>query len=189
MLLLGSTVFNFIAVRYLQLTVTGSIAFTGPLIATALAGPVLGEWAGPRRLAAVAVAFVGVLIVIQPAPSSFNPAAIYSVCSALCFAGYLLTTRMLSSTDSPAGMFVYGAALATAMLTPTLPALAVMPPDWTVVAALVCTGIAGAIGHWLLIAAHRAAPPAVLAPFIYTELIWLTPSAMPFSATCREQAR
>ena len=76
LLLLGSTVFNFFAVRYLPLAVTGSINFSGPLLATALAGPVLGEWPGPRRWAAVVVGFVGVLIVIQPQPSTFNPAAL-----------------------------------------------------------------------------------------------------------------
>ncbi len=171
--LLGSTVFNFFAIQYLPLAVTGSILFAGPLLATALAGPVLGEWPGPRRWAAVVVGFIGVLVVIQPEPSSFNPAALLSVVAALCYAGYSLSTRTLSATDSPAGMLIYAAALATAALTPVLPPIGVMPPTWLIAAALIGTGITGAVGHWFLIAAHRDAPPTVLAPFNYTQLIWM----------------
>ena len=171
--LLGATVFNFFAIRTLPLATTGSILFAGPLLATALAGPVIGEWPGPRRWAAVIVGFAGVLIVIQPQPSSFNPAALLSVAAALSTAGYSLSTRVLSATDSPAGMLIYAAALATVVLTPAMPPIAVMPPTWLIAAALVGTGIAGGVGHWFLIAAHRDAPPTVLAPFNYTQLIWM----------------
>ncbi len=171
--LLGSTVFNFFALRYLPLAVTGSILFAGPLLATALAGPVLGEWPGRRRWAAVTVGFIGVLVVVRPEPASFNPAALYSVAAAFCYAGYSLSTRVLSATNSPAGMLIYAAALATVVLTPALPPIWVTPPTWQVAAALVGTGIAGGIGHWFLIAAHRDAPPTVLAPFNYTQLIWM----------------
>ena len=59
-------------------------------------------------------------------------------------------------------------------MTPALPFVGVLPPTWLVAAALVGTGlIAGAVGHWFLIAAHRDAPPTVLAPFTYTQLIWM----------------
>jgi drug/metabolite transporter (DMT)-like permease len=47
--LLASTVFNFMALRYLQLAEAAAITFAAPLLVTALAGPVLGEWPGPRR--------------------------------------------------------------------------------------------------------------------------------------------
>ncbi len=171
--LLVTTVLNFFAIRYLPLAVTASIMFAGPLLATALAGPVLGEWPGPRRWAAVAVGFIGVLIVIQPEPSQFNPAVLFSLGGALCYAGYSLSTRVLSTSDSPAGMLVYSAALATVALTPVLPSVGVAPPTWLVAAALVGTGIAGGVGHWFLIVAHRDAPPTVLAPFNYTQLIWM----------------
>ena len=171
--LLGATVFNFFAIRHLPLATTGSIMFAGPLLATAFAGPVLGEWPGPRRWAAVTVGFIGVIIVIQPEPATFNPAALFSVAGALSYAGYSLSTRVLAATDSSAGMLIYAAALATIALTPTLPPIGVMPPTWQIAAALVGTGIAGGVGHWFLIAAHRDAPPTVLAPFNYTQLIWM----------------
>ena len=48
-----------------------------------------------------------------------------------------------------------------------------MPPTWLIAALLVGTGVAGGLGHWFLIVAHRDAPPTVLAPFNYTQLIWM----------------
>ena len=66
--LLGSTAFNFVALRYLQLAETAAIAFAAPFFIVGLAGPVLGEWAGPRRWAAAVIGFIGVIIVVQPGP-------------------------------------------------------------------------------------------------------------------------
>ena len=39
---------------------------------------------------------------------------------------------------------------------------------------MVIMGACGAFGHYLLIAAHRLAPASILAPFIYTQLIWVS---------------
>ena len=51
--LFGSTFFNFLALKTLQLAETTSIFFFAPMLITALAGPLLGEWAGWRRWLAV----------------------------------------------------------------------------------------------------------------------------------------
>jgi drug/metabolite transporter (DMT)-like permease len=39
---------------------------------------------------------------------------------------------------------------------------------------LICTGVLGSFGHFLMISGHKLAPAAVLSPFIYTQLIWVT---------------
>ena len=52
--LFGSTIFNFLALKTLQLAETTSIYFFAPMVITALAGPLLGEWAGWRRWLAIA---------------------------------------------------------------------------------------------------------------------------------------
>ncbi|MEJ0013816.1 MAG: DMT family transporter [Bauldia sp.] len=169
--LLGSTVLNFIALQYLPLTQTVSITFASPLIVTALAGPILGEWAGVHRWAAIVVGFIGVVIVVHPEAGAFQPAVLYSVAAAFCYAGYGLTTRLLSATESAAGMLVYGSLLSAVALTPTLPTVWVLPGDWRVLGALVMTGVASAVGHWFLILANRRAPATVLAPFSYVQLL------------------
>ena len=65
-LLLGSTWFNFMALRYLQLDEVMAIAFSTPFFVAMLSGPMLGEWVGWRRWTAIAVGFVGVLVVTRP---------------------------------------------------------------------------------------------------------------------------
>lgn len=171
--LMLSSVFNFLALLYLQLAEAVSIGFAAPLIVTALAGPLLGEWAGPRRWAAVVAGFVGVLIILEPTPDHFRIEALFSVGAAISNAGYLLTTRLLAGTTSAPAMLIFGTAISALLLTPVMPPVAVMPPYWSVMAALVVTGAMGALGHYCLIVAHEKAPSIVLAPFAYTQIIWM----------------
>ena len=95
---ISSTVFNFFAVRHMQLAETVSIMFAAPFVVTALAGPLLNEWAGLRRWMAIIVGFIGVLVVTRPGLGEMHWAAILSVCSMLSYALYALTTRMPPGT-------------------------------------------------------------------------------------------
>ena len=79
LLLFISTALNFFALQYLQLAETISIMFATPLLVALLAGPMLGEWVGPRRLAAIGVGFIGVLIVTRPGIGAMHPAMLLSV--------------------------------------------------------------------------------------------------------------
>ncbi|MET1412833.1 DMT family transporter [Roseibium sp. HPY-6] len=171
--LLGITIFNFLAVRYLQLAETTAIMFAAPFVITALAGPLLGEWAGPRRWAAIVVGFSGVLVVTQPGLGGMHWAAIYSVASMVFYAIYAILTRQLTATDSSAGMLILSGIVAAVAMTPAGLSVWVTPPDiWTWVL-LFATGIFGGGGHFLFIIAHRMAPAPVLAPFIYTQIVWM----------------
>jgi drug/metabolite transporter (DMT)-like permease len=171
--LMMSTVFNFLALLYLQLAEAVSIGFAAPIIVTALAGPILGEWAGPRRWAAVVAGFIGVMIILEPTPAHFRIEALFSVGAAISNAGYLLTTRLLAGKTSAPALLIFGTAISALFLTPAMPPIAVIPPHWTVMAALVITGAMGALGHYCLIVAHKKAPSIVLAPFAYTQIIWM----------------
>ena len=59
LMLLGSTILNFLALRYLQLAETMTIMFLQPLLVALISGPLLGEWVGPRRLAAIVHKAIG----------------------------------------------------------------------------------------------------------------------------------
>ncbi len=172
-LLLGSTALNFIALQYLQLTESVSIMFATPLLVALLAGPLLGEWAGPRRLAAIAVGFVGVLVVTRPGLGGLHPAAFLSLGSAVCYALYSITTRMLAGADSSATTMFYSGMAGVLLVTPLVPLVWSLPDaalGWTL---MIVLGACGAFGHWLLILAHARAPAPVLAPFIYTQIVWM----------------
>ena len=171
--LLASTALNFYALQYLQLADTVSISFAMPLLVALIAGPVLGEWVGPRRLAAIFVGFLGVLVVTQPGLGGFHPAMLLSLTGTLCYAAYGISTRLLASSDSSRTTLTYSSLIGAIGLTLALPFFWVWPQNgfsWFLMAA---AGLCGAVGHWLLIIAHRHAPASVLAPFIYTELLWM----------------
>jgi len=171
--LLGSTFFNFLAVKHLQLAETMSIFFAAPLVLTALAGPLLGEWAGPRRWAAIVVGFIGVLIVVQPGTGELHWAAIYSVLAMMCYASYALMTRMLASTDNLIGMLIISAAVATLFMAPAGISVWKTPDNALHWFLLLSTGGWGCLGHWVFIIAHRLAPAPLLAPFIYLQIVWM----------------
>ncbi|HRK23577.1 MAG TPA: DMT family transporter [Beijerinckiaceae bacterium] len=173
-LLLASTALNFIALQYLQLAQTVSIAFMAPLMVSLLAGPILGEWAGPRRLAAIIVGFVGVLIMTRPGSGVFHPAAILSLLSMTSYSIILLMTRRLQATDSPETTIFYTSLFGSLVLMPPALMLWSWPTgalEWLAIAML---GFGGALGHWMLIQAQRRTEAPVLAPFLYTQIIWMT---------------
>jgi drug/metabolite transporter (DMT)-like permease len=172
-LLLGSTLLNFFALRYLQLDEALAILFSTPFIVTALSGPVLGEWVGWRRWAAIAVGFLGVLVVTRPAGGGIHPAAVLSVASAACYALYSLATRVLARTDSNETTLFYSNLVGALIMLPVVPFVWTTPNDPLVVALMIVMGAFGAFGHYLLIIAHRLAPAVVLAPFMYTQLVWV----------------
>src|SRR4030095_3604494 len=70
-------------------------------------GAPLGERAGPRRRAAVAVGFVGVLVITRPGLGGLHPAAFLSVAGAVCYALYSIATRILAAYDSSATTHFY----------------------------------------------------------------------------------
>jgi drug/metabolite transporter (DMT)-like permease len=172
--LLGSTIFNFIALRHLQLAETMSITFGVPFLVAVLAVPLLGETVGSARWGAIAMGFLGVLLVTRPSGAQFDPAMLWAFATAACYAGYVLVTRMLTGLDSAASLLLLPAGAAVVMLAPVLPSIWVTPAglqDWLLLA---LTGLAGAAGHFLLILAYARTPASALSPFIYAQIVWMT---------------
>ena len=99
-LLLGSTLGNFLALRKLQLAETSTISFLSPIFIAMLAGPLLGEWPGRARIAAIGVGFLGVLLATRPGVNAFQPVVVIAIAGALCNAGYALATRGVAAYDS-----------------------------------------------------------------------------------------
>lgn len=171
--LLLSTALNFLALQHLQLAESMAIGFAAPLVIALLAGPFLGEWVGPRRLIAIGVGFLGVLVVVRPGYGGLHPAAFYSVFSVFCYAAYNLLTRKLAAHDSSATTMMYSGLVGAVLLTPIVPSIWSPPQGSVAILLVVLMGGCGALGHWLTITAHRRAPASTLAPFIYSQLIWM----------------
>lgn len=173
-LLFGSTAFNFIALQYLQLDQTVSIMFATPFIVAILSGPFLGEWIGPRRWAAVIVGFLGVLVVTKPWAGTMHWAMLLTFTGACVYAVYNLLTRMLAGHDSAATTSIYSVAFGAVVATALVPMVWTTPTSIGVIFGMIAIGAFGAFGHWLLIVAHGYASAGILAPFIYTQIVWMT---------------
>lgn len=174
LLLLLSTIFNFVAVRYLQLDQTTAIMFMTPFLVALLAGPMLGEWVGPRRWAAIIAGFCGVLVVTRPGFGGIHPAALLCVAGSFCYATYSIATRLLSRTDSSQTTLFYSNLVGFVAMSVILPPFFSLPTDPLIILLMVTIGAFGSFGHFLLIVAHRMAPAPILAPFVYSQIVWMT---------------
>jgi drug/metabolite transporter (DMT)-like permease len=169
-ILLGSTVLNFFALKYLRLDQVLAISFATPFAVAALSGPVLGEWVGPRRWAAIGAGFVGVLVVTRPGFGIVHPAALLAFLAMLCYAAYFMTTRVLARTDSSETTLFYSNIVGAVLMLPAVPFF------WTPLTAsqwglLLMAGGFASFGHYMLIVAHRYAPASLLSSFVYSQLV------------------
>jgi len=173
-LLLLSTALNFFALRYLQLDEALAILFSTPFLVALLCGPLLGEWVGWRRWTAISVGFLGVLLVARPGFGGLHPAALLSLGSAVCYALYVISTRVLARTDSNETTLFYSNLVGAVAMLPVIPFVWTTPNSAFVITLMVLIGAFGSGGHYLLICGHRLAPASTLAPFIYTQMVWTT---------------
>jgi drug/metabolite transporter (DMT)-like permease len=171
LLQLCSTVCYFTAIAYIPLTEAASISFTAPLLVTALSVPLLGEAVGWRRWAAVAVGFVGALIVIRPGAGLIHWAAILCLVSALCYALYQILTRRAASFDRPETTVLYSAVVGSIVMSAAAPFDWSWPADWTSGALLASLGVFGGLGHYYVAKAFRFGSAAVISPFNYAQLL------------------
>jgi drug/metabolite transporter (DMT)-like permease len=169
--LLGSSLFFTSGLHYIPLAEATAINFMAPLFVTALSAPLLKERVTLGQWLAVCTSFLGIIFIVRPGGAMFDPATLLVVAAALCFSGYQLLTRVLRETDSPTtSNFITG-------LVNTLSLSAMLPFVWQdlhLEHALIalCMGSCGMFGHLLLTHAFQHAPPAVLAPFSYGQIVF-----------------
>ncbi|MFM8747226.1 MAG: DMT family transporter [Aestuariivirga sp.] len=171
-LLMVSTILNFMAMMHLQLAQTSAIFFTIPLWVCVLSVPLLGEHVGWRRWAAVAAGFLGVLVIMRPGTDSFHWAMLMSIASSFCGAVYNIVTRKVGGRDRTETSLFYVSFVGALAAAAPLPVFWQTPVgiQWLL---LIFMGVTGAVGHLMLIQAHRLAPASALAPFLYTQIVWM----------------
>jgi len=162
-----------LAFVYLGLVESHAVFACYPLLIAALSGPVLGEGVGWRRWVAIAVGFVGVLIILRPGFAVFQPAAAIPLLSAAMFALYGLLTRYVARRDSAATSFFWTGV--SGMVAMTFVGIwywePMSRPDWGWMILLCLTG---ALGHYLLIKTYEVAEASAVQPFAYLQLVFAT---------------
>jgi len=170
-LMMGTTAFNFLALQTLRLDQTITIVFLAPLVVALLAGPFLGEWVGWRRMLAIMVGFLGIVVAVRPDTAGLNIGVVYSLLAMLAYALFMLLTRHMATLDPPIVTLFYSMFVGTAALTPFALTHFTPPSEgfgWLLLASM---GLLGGLGHWLFLHAYRLAPASSVAPFLYTQIL------------------
>lgn len=173
MLLVFATALNFTALQFLPLTITIAIFFVVPLTVCLLSVPILGEQVGLKRLMAVLVGFCGVLVIVQPWSESFNPYVFISIAAMMCTSGYFIMSRVVAGMDRNSTTQMYISGIGTICLAP--PALVFWTWPTSVDAwILFCViGTLGMVGHSMVAFAHQHAQASVLAPTVYSQVVFI----------------
>jgi len=170
--LVSNTCF-FFAIPLIPLAEAQTISFITPFIICGLAVLMLGEAVGPRRWTAIALGFLGALIVIRPGfGDGVNPlGALLMLGNCTAYGMYAVLTRRVADADSPATSVAYSALVATAVTSCLVPFVWIAPRSLGDLAMFVALGFLGALGHYMVAQAYRHAGASTLAPFGYLQLI------------------
>lgn len=162
-----------LAIALTPLSSASAILQATPLVVAAGAVVFFGQKVGWRRWAAIAVGFVGVLIILRPGMSGFTPASWFAVLGTLGFAGRDLATRAAPVAMSNVQLGVVGFAMLIVAGAPLLVwtggATVMDGQEWALLVGAVATGVAA---YYALTAAMRVGEIAVVAPFRYTRLVF-----------------
>jgi S-adenosylmethionine uptake transporter len=178
-LLAIATACFFAALQHLPMAEAISIYFAQPLILTGISALLLGETIRQRRIIAIVIGLVGVLVILQPSVALFGWPAFLPLATALSMAGYVAITRQLAGVVHPYQMqfvvgltaaFVLGLTLVVGIFL-EIDSLELIMPNATELQWVVYMGLVATVGHIFIVWATANAPASVLAPFQYLEIV------------------
>lgn len=161
------------AIALTPLSTASAILQATPLVVAAGAVVFFGETVGPRRWSAIAMGFVGVLLILRPGLDGFTPTSLFAVVGMLGFAGRDLATRAAPVSMPNALLGVYGFMMliiaGAIALSYSGGASLPSPQHWGWLG--LATGF-GVLAYSALTGAMRTGEIAVVAPFRYTRLVF-----------------
>ncbi|OYX06185.1 MAG: multidrug transporter [Caulobacter vibrioides] len=168
-------IMSFYAYQKLPLADANALSFTRTLWLVPLAGLVLREPIGPRRIGAALVGFVGVLIMLRPGAGGVEAwlgwPQLCALGAAFLFALTITGMKVMTRDHSPFVLLVYAAVLGLAFSIP--PALFVWRwPTWPDLGLLAAMGVIGTLTQGAYIKGMEAGEAAVMAPIDYTRLVF-----------------
>lgn len=167
---IGSTAGFFYVFPRMPLVDAYAISYAAPFFMVAFAVPILGEQVGWRRWSAVAVGFIGVIVMLDPTGIGFHPISLVVLGATFCYSLSTIMVRQLSRYDQDAAtLFWFALSSALVALVGAVPDW-IWPPliDWVL---LIVIGLLGGVAQILVTRAWRLAPAAILAPFEYVSIV------------------
>jgi drug/metabolite transporter (DMT)-like permease len=143
-----------------------------PLTLTAASAIFLGANVGWRRWCAVAAGLFGALLVIKPGTSTFNPWALFAVCTVLCGTMRDITTRRLDNRLSPLVIMMVSQSLVTLAALGFVAFETWVWPSPRQGLLLLFAAATTLVGHLWIITSLRSGDIATVAPFRYAGIVW-----------------
>ena len=165
-----STILFFYAISVISLAESLTLAFVSPLIVTLLSAILLKEQVGYRRWTAVIIGFIGAIIVIRPGFNEISLATFAGLGTGIAYAFYVITTRKLSSIDSPLLTLIFTGLSGVIIISIIVPFVWITP-NYTQWLFLIGLAAVGTLGHFFLILSLNFAEASKLAPFAYFEIV------------------
>jgi drug/metabolite transporter (DMT)-like permease len=160
---------NAYAIGHLALAEAYAVLFAAPILVAAMAVPLLGERAGWRSWAAVALGFAGVLVMLRPEGALWSAGGAAAVMAALCNALGALLVRFLQKGETGEALSVYGNLATCLGLGLTLPFVFTAPTALDLLLS-VAAGLVAGFAYLLLLQAYRLTSAAQIAPCQYTQM-------------------
>jgi drug/metabolite transporter (DMT)-like permease len=172
---------GFIALRYLPLPEQMAIGYASPIIVVALAAIILHETVRAYRWTAVAVGFVGILVILWPrftvfvggqAQGTAFLGGVIALFGAFCGANAAILVRSMTRTESTASIVLYFSLSGSLIsLVVSLP-FGWLLPSFGDAALLIAIGMLGGLGQIMMTSAYRYADAATVASFDYVSMLW-----------------
>ena len=171
-LMMATTLF-FFAFSRLGLAEASAIFNISPVLITLGAFLFLREQIGPRRVIGILVSLLGALIIIRPGSGVFTIYAILPLGAAIFYSTYSLATRFVGTDESPWTSLFYSAIFG-AICYSTYIVFHWNPMSNNALLLTIIIGLFGTAGHICLIKALTLGEASLVAPFIYTNLLFTT---------------
>ena len=168
------------ALTLIPLSTVAAVFQVTPLAITMGAALFLGEQVGWRRWVAIAIGFIGVMLIIKPGVNDFNPSVFWVILAVLGVVLRDLVTRIIpvqvSSSLVSLQAFLAAIVVSSLMLLFTSDSLEAVSAEKSILFA--CAIVFGIAGYYAIVSAMRVGDASVVAPFRYTRLLFSLTTGM-----------
>ncbi|MEM6728093.1 MAG: DMT family transporter [Pseudomonadota bacterium] len=163
----------FFAMGILPVAEVSAMGYLTPIGVTIGAALFLGERLAARRIAAIAVALIGVFVILRPGFREIELAHVAMLGTTAMFAASYLLAKVMADRASPEMVVGMLSITVTVALAPFAAAVWVTPSAtdlaWLFLVAALATG-----GHYTMTMSFQAAPMTVTQPVTFLQLVWAT---------------
>ena len=157
--------------KYLSLADAHSVGSLAPVIIVALSAIFLKEKVSTKTWIAIFVGFVGVLIILRPTSSIFDPKALLPLLAAFVLGLYQVVTKKVSEHDTTETSLFYTSIIGIFIMS-LLASNFWSPVSSSSYILFLIVGIFFSLGIYLQIIALSMASASIIQPFHYTLIFW-----------------